>query len=105
MSVNLSRKTKITSKGSLKGKTQPPSMCKVIIHNDDFTTQEFVVKILISLFGKDEPDAIRLMLDVHELGKGVAGVYVFDIAKTKAIQAENLAQAEGFPLRVTYEKE
>lgn len=84
-------------------KLQPPSMWKVILHNDDYTTQDFVVWILKGVFRKDEAEAVRIMLDVHRRGKGVAGIYPFDIAETKVAQARALAEREEFPLMLTLE--
>jgi len=86
-------------------KLQPPSMWKVILHNDDYTTQEFVVWILKGVFRKEEAEAVRIMLDVHRKGKGVAGIYSFDVAETKVAQAKALAEREEFPLMCTLEPE
>ena len=83
----------------------PPVLWKVILHNDDFTTQEFVVWILMSVFRKSEPDAVRIMLEVHRKGKGLAGIYPYDIADTKAAQVKTLAEAKEFPLLCTLEPE
>ena len=80
-------------------------MWRVILHNDDYTTQEFVVWILETVFRKPEPEAVRIMLDVHRKGKGVAGVYPFDIADTKVAQAKALAEVQEFPLLCTLEPE
>ena len=83
----------------------PPVLWKVILHNDDFTTQEFVVWILQSVFRKPEPEAVRIMLDIHRKGKGLAGIYPFDIADTKASQVKAMAEAKEFPLLCTLEPE
>ena len=80
-------------------------MWKVILHNDDYTTQEFVVWILETIFRKPEAEAVRIMLDVHKRGKGVAGVYSFDIADTKAAQVKAVAEQHEFPLLCTLEPE
>lgn len=88
-----------------KPKLQPPSMWKVILHNDDYTTQEFVVWILETIFRKPESEAVRIMLDVHKRGKGVAGVYSFDIADTKVAQVKTVAEQHEFPLLCTLEPE
>jgi ATP-dependent Clp protease adaptor protein ClpS len=82
-------------------KLRPPSMYEVIIHNDEITTMDFVTEVLIIIFHKTPPSAAALMMEVHELGHGVAGVYVFDIAMTKKSQAELLAAERGFPLKLT----
>ena len=83
----------------------PPVLWKVILHNDDFTTQDFVVWILMSVFRKTEPEAVRIMLEVHRKGKGLAGIYPFDIADTKAAQVKSMAEAKEFPLLCTLEPE
>ena len=93
------------TKTRTKSKVQPPSMWRVLLHNDDYTTQEFVVWILETVFRKPEPEAVRIMLDVHRKGKGLAGVYPYDIADTKVAQARALAEAQEFPLLCTLEPE
>ena len=81
-----------------------PEMYRVILHNDDYTTQEFVVSVIMAVFHKTASEATRIMLDVHRSGKGTAGVYVYDIAETKAHQVKELAAAQEFPLKCTVEK-
>lgn len=93
------------TKPRAKGRLKPPSMWKVILHNDDFTTQEFVVWVLRTVFRKPEPEAVRIMLDVHRQGKGVAGVYTRDVAETRVAQVQRLAEAQEFPLLCTAEPE
>lgn len=85
--------------------TNFPKHYKVIFHNDDFTTMEFVVKVLMEVFYKSETEATTLMLAVHQEGKAVVGIYSYDMAVTKANKATAMAKAEGYPLRVTYEPE
>jgi len=80
---------------------QKPSLYAVILHNDDITTMDFVVQILVEIFHKQPADAAALMLDVHENGQAIAGVYVFDIAATKKSQADRIASQNGFPLKLT----
>ena len=82
-----------------------PRRWKVTIYNDDFTTMEFVVKILRVVFFKSEAEAEALMLKVHHSDKAVVGIYSYDIAVSKGDKATNMAQSEGFPLRLTYEPE
>ena len=82
-----------------------PRRYKVIIHNDDFTTMEFVVTILVQVFFMDEARAESLMLQVHHAGKAVVGIYSYDIAQTKAKRATDMAREQGFPLRLTVEPE
>ena len=80
-----------------------PKRYQVIMHNDDFTTMEFVVEILIDIFHKDPVSAEALMLDVHKKGRAVVGQYPYDIAVTKVNTAMARAEAEGFPFRLSVE--
>lgn len=80
-----------------------PKRYKVTIYNDDFTTMEFVVKILVEVFYKSEAEAEVLMLKVHHSDKAVVGIYTYDIAVSKVKRATMMARNEGFPLRLTYE--
>jgi ATP-dependent Clp protease adaptor protein ClpS len=80
-----------------------PQRWKVTIYNDDFTTMEFVVMILTTVFHKSEADAQALMLTVHHSDKAVVGIYTYDIAASKAQEATRMAREAGFPLRLTYE--
>lgn len=82
-----------------------PRRYKVFIHNDDFTTMEFVVMILMTVFFKSEAEAERLMLTVHHSDKALVGVYSYDLAVSKVDKAVAMARSEGFPLRLTYEPE
>ncbi len=86
-------------------KVKRPSLYKVLLHNDDFTTMEFVVEILMSVFGKSPEDATRIMLNVHKRGIGLCGVYTYEIAETKVDRVHFLAREHGFPLRCSMEKE
>ena len=79
-----------------------PRRYKVYIHNDDFTTMEFVVKILVVVFFKTEAEAQALMLKVHHSDKALVGVYTYDIAVSKVRRATQMARDEGYPLRLTY---
>ena len=82
-----------------------PRRYKVIIYNDDFTTMEFVVMILKQVFLKSEEEAEALMLQVHHSDKAVVGIYSYDIAVSKARKATTMAREQGYPLRLTVEKE
>ena len=82
-----------------------PPMFRVILHNDDYTTMEFVVEILIKVFGKSLEKASIIMLNVHRQGKGICGSYTREIAETKVNTVHNLAREQGFPLKSTMEKE
>jgi ATP-dependent Clp protease adaptor protein ClpS len=77
----------------------------VIFHNDDYTTREFVVLVLMKFFGKTETEATHIMLTVHYKGRGVAGVYTRDIAESKVDQVHRFAEAQGMPLRLSAEPE
>jgi ATP-dependent Clp protease adaptor protein ClpS len=81
-----------------------PPLYKVLIHNDDYTTMEFVVFVLQKVFQHTETDAARIKLQVHIQGVGVAGVYTYEIAETKVAQVEALARAREFPLLCTVEE-
>lgn len=95
----------VATKARPKEKLSPPVLWKVVLHNDDYTTQEFVVWILQKVFRKPEAEASRIMLDVHQHGKGVAGIYPFDIADTKTAQVKAIAEQHEFPLLCTLEPE
>jgi ATP-dependent Clp protease adaptor protein ClpS len=82
-----------------------PELYKVVMLNDNFTTMEFVVEILIDIFGKTEAEARKTMLSVHKQGRGVAGVYVYDIALSKIAKVDEAAKEKGFPLKCIAEKE
>lgn len=88
-----------------KEKLQKPPLYKVLLHNDDFTTMDFVVFILVQVFHKSEEEAIQIMLAVHHQGVGVAGVYTYEIAETKVNQVHNLAKAHEYPLLCSLEEE
>lgn len=97
--------TDILNKEKVIEKIKAPKGFKVVMHNDDFTTMEFVVFILISVFNKNTDDANRIMLDVHSKGRGIVGIYPYDIAKTKVSLVIKLAKEEGFPFKITIEEE
>lgn len=80
-----------------------PSMYKVLILNDDYTTMEFVVEILIFVFNKSAEEATGIMLKVHKEGAGLCGVYTYEVAETKVDTVHTLAREKGFPLRCTME--
>ncbi|MBQ3367328.1 ATP-dependent Clp protease adaptor ClpS [bacterium] len=82
-----------------------PELYKVVMLNDNYTTMEFVVDVLIDIFGKSEAEARKIMLAVHKQGRGVAGVYVYDIAVSKISQVDEAAKKKGFPLKCIVEKE
>lgn len=78
-------------------------MYAVVFHNDDYTTMEFVVHVLMKYFHKDETEATHVTLSVHKKGKGIAGVYTYDIAETKVTQVTSYAREQGHPLKITME--
>ena len=80
-----------------------PSLFKVLLHNDDYTSMEFVVSILEQIFRKSIPEATKIMLDVHQQGVGVAGVYTREICETKISQVHGMARKNNFPLRCSME--
>lgn len=102
----------MSTKGSVKDRVKDrskievrePKMYRVIMLNDDFTTMEFVVDILITLFDKDPVTAEELMLQVHRSGRATVAVYPYDIAVTKVEAAMERAKAEGFPFRMLVEE-
>ena len=86
-------------------KLERPRMWRVLLHNDDYTTQEFVVWILEAVFHKDRAEAFDIMMSVHRSGIGIAGVYTHDVAETKLKTTRQLAEEHEFPLLVTMEPE
>jgi len=86
-------------------KLEKPKLYKVILHNDDFTTMEFVVFVLQYVFNRDEAEAFTIMLKVHNDGMGIAGIYPYEIATMKSEKAMNLAKAREYPLLCTVEEE
>ena len=86
-------------------KLQQPRMWRVLLHNDDYTTQDFVVWVLETVFHKPTAEAFDIMLSVHRSGMGVAGVYTHDVAETKLKTTRQLAEEHEFPLLVTMEPE
>ena len=84
-------------------KLKKPQLYKVLFHNDDYTTREFVVFVLQTVFFHDEPTATRIMWHVHTQSVGVAGVFTFEIAETKARKVEELARENEYPLKVSVE--
>jgi ATP-dependent Clp protease adaptor protein ClpS len=82
-----------------------PKNWKVILLNDDVTPMVFVTSILVEIFKHTESSAEEVMLEVHETGSGVAGIYSFEIAEAKAVEATNLARQNGFPLQLKLDEE
>ena len=86
-------------------KLELPKMYKVLLLNDDYTTMDFVIEILIDIFHKNEIEAIDIMLKIHQNGSGVCGVFTYDIAETKVIQVKNRARKNEYPLRAIVEED
>jgi len=84
---------------------QEPAMYRVILHNDDYTSMDFVVNILIKIFHKNHEEAERIMIKIHEKGSAICGVYTHEIAQTKTDQVKQLAKQNGFPLLATMEED
>ena len=82
-----------------------PSMYRVLLHNDDYSTMDFVVMVLKKVFHKTQEQSEQIMLDVHKKGIGTCGVYTFEIAQTKVEQVKTLAKQNQFPLLATYEED
>ena len=82
-----------------------PPMYKVLLHNDDYTTMEFVVEILMLVFNKTPEEAVEIMLNVHQKGIGICGVYTYEVSETKVNTVHDLARENGFPLKCTMEEE
>jgi len=85
-------------------KVEQPKRYKVLLHNDDYTTMEFVVYVLQTIFRRAEAEAVQIMLHVHRSGIGVAGVYTYEIAETRIKQVEALAREHEFPLRCSMDE-
>ncbi len=84
---------------------QEPEMYRVLLHNDDYTSMDFVVEILMKIFHKNLQEAEIIMIKIHEKGAAVCGVYTYEIAQTKAQQVKQLAKQNEFPLLATIEKD
>ncbi len=88
----------------VKPKTKKPHLYRVLLLNDDFTPMEFVVSVLMGIFNKTQEEATRIMLNVHQSGIGICGVYTFEVAETKVAQVLDAAKRDGHPLKCTLEK-
>src|SRR5215218_735283 len=88
-----------------RAKVEKARRFRVLFHNDDYTTMEFVIRVLMKFFHKSETEATQIMLSVHHKGHGVVGVFTRDVAETKASQVMDYAKEHGHPLRCTAEPE
>ena len=87
-----------------KPRLEEPKLYRVVLHNDHYTTMDFVVKVIVSIFHKPAAEATKIMLDVHKKGAGVVGVYTWDIACTKVAQVHDMARKSEYPLRASCEE-
>jgi len=92
-------------KENVKNIIKKPKLYRVILLNDDYSTMDFVIEVLMKIFHKNIHEATKIMLDVHQQGKGIVGLYTYDIALTKVIQVEDMAEKQGFPLKSVMEEE
>lgn len=95
----------VVSESRVEERAAHPRMWRVVFHNDDYTTQEFVVWVLETVFHMPHPQAYAVMMQVHQNGVGVAGVFTRDVAETKVRTTRQLAEQHEFPLLVTLEPE
>ena len=84
-------------------KTKEPELYKVVLLNDDYSSMDFVILVLESVFQKSPAEAYRIMMQVHVNGRGIAGVYPWEIAETKVVTVTTMAREAGYPLRATTE--
>ena len=94
----------VVEKPKPKEKTRRPELFHVVLYNDDYTTMEFVVHVLESIFDKGPAEAYRVMMEVHTRGRGICGAYTWEEAETKVATVHELARSEGFPLRAGIEE-
>ena len=95
----------VVTQSETKPQVEPPRMFKVLLHNDNYTTMDFVVFILTNIFHKSEEDAVQIMVNVHRKGIGLAGLYQYDIAETKMQTVLQMAKEAEFPLQCSMEPE
>jgi ATP-dependent Clp protease adaptor protein ClpS len=100
---DLEREGGVATEELTKRKLKKPRLYRVLLHNDDYTTMEFVVALLMHVFHHDESSAQTIMLHIHHTGIGVAGVYTYEVAETKVAQTMELAEKAEYPLLCTME--
>ena len=105
MSPRPGEKEDVLTESKTEQKLERPRLWRVLLHNDDYTTQDFVVWVLETIFHKSRGEAFTIMMSVHRSGMGVAGVYTHDVAETKLKATRQLAEEHEFPLLVTMEPE
>lgn len=101
---NLPKENSPAGETLLMTELREPPLYRVILHNDDYTTMDFVVEILCRIFHKSQEEAFRIMMAVHERGSGDCGIYPVEVAETKVSIVHERARAAGFPLRCTLEE-
>ncbi|KHK04361.1 ATP-dependent Clp protease adaptor protein ClpS [Desulfovibrio sp. TomC] len=89
---------------SVEDEVREPKQFKVMLHNDDYTTMEFVILVLVNVFRKNENEATQIMLNVHNNGVGICGVYTAEVAELKVSLVHRLAKESGYPLRCSMEE-
>ncbi len=89
----------------IRDEVREPPMYRVLLHNDDYTTMDFVVEILMLVFNKSPEEAVNIMLNIHRKGIGLCGVYTYEVSETKVETVHTIARENGFPLKCTMEKE
>lgn len=97
--------TGVVTEAKKKESLKKPPLYRVVFHNDNYTTMEFVVFVLRSVFHKSESDAVTIMLHIHQTGIGVAGVYTREVAETKVEKTHALAKEHEYPLKLSLEPE
>jgi ATP-dependent Clp protease adaptor protein ClpS len=105
MSPRPGEKEDVLTESKTEQKLERPRLWRVLLHNDDYTTQDFVVWVLETIFHKPRGEAFTIMMSVHRSGMGIAGVYTHDVAETKLKATRQLAEEHEFPLLVTMEPE
>jgi ATP-dependent Clp protease adaptor protein ClpS len=101
----MSTETETVVKEKTQVQISPPSFYKVIFLNDDTTPMEHVIELLVTIFGHDQASATDVTLEIHNTGSGLAGIYAFEIAEQKALEATELSRANNYPLRIKVERE
>jgi len=102
---NISPEIEESALSDVREEIKEPSMYRVLLHNDDYTTMDFVVEALMTVFQKSMEESILIMMNVHRQGIGICGLYTFEVAETKMNYVHSLAREKGFPLRCSMEKE
>ena len=89
---------------STKDEITEPKMYRVVMHNDHYTTMEFVIEMLTQIFRKEEPEAYKIMMEIHQQGSGICGVFTLDIALTKIAEVHKRAREKSYPLKCSYDE-